>query len=127
MKKNPILIIPVLYAISVACFAFYWANNFERYVHFKGDGFLVCVTFMILITYAALLLLQFKVLKIRLILLLSLPILIAFASIFSGFLILYATGIEGTSVQDICLYCMIYSLVSLLFIKLFWASPRVQL
>ena len=124
MKKNRLSIISLLYLAIVACFTFFWANNFPKYTHFKGDEFEVCIEFIIPLTYALFLFAQLTGRKVQLALFLFLPVIIAIASIFLGILILLMAGMGGTPAQIIYLYCWIYSLVSFIFIKILWTPNR---
>jgi len=105
MKKNLLILISLLYLAIVACFALYWANNFQKYVHFKGDEFWLCIEFIVPFTYALFLLAQFTVRRANFIILLFLPAIIAIASIFLGFFILVVRSMDGTPAQNIYLYC----------------------
>jgi len=124
MKKSLLSVISVLYLAIVACFTFYWANNFQKYVHFKGDEFGMCVEFIIPLTYAFFILAQLNVRRAHFVILLFLPVIIAIASFFLGILILLVTGMSGTPAQTIYLYCSVYSLASFLFIKMVWTSKE---
>jgi hypothetical protein len=87
------------YLILMIGFAFYWGDNFTKFVHFKGDDVGVIVTFSILLSYLFFTMLAFNGVKFKGWLILILPIAITGLSVFTGTVLLFTTGISGTPQQ----------------------------
>jgi hypothetical protein len=87
------------YLILMIGFAFYWGDNFTKFVHFKGDDVGVIVTFSILLSCLFFTMLAFNGVKFKGWLILILPIAITGLSVFTGTVLLFTTGISGTPQQ----------------------------
>lgn len=108
--KRPYFIFLIIYLAISLSFTFYWANHYAEYVHDKGDHFFVLAEWQLAWAYVVFLVLQFALRKVHLIPLLVVPIIMIFASLFLGILILSMVK-EGTPVTDIRIYGILYGLL----------------
>lgn len=114
------------YGVILFSFALYWGEHFTEFVHFKGDDFIVCVLFALLLTYLLLALLQFTVGRLSLLLAVMLPISIAVLSVPIGVVILLLSGMDGTPAQLSLLYSAIHGALTIFSVLAFWKRGKLQ-
>jgi hypothetical protein len=114
------------YLILMIGFAFYWGDNFTKFVHFKGDDVGVIVTFSILLSCLFFTMLAFNGVKFKGWLILILPIAITGLSVFTGTVLLFTTGISGTPQQLTWLYLLPYTIFAILAVLIEMKSKRVE-
>lgn len=114
-KKGRIIFIT--YFVIATTSSIYWAENFEIYTSFKGDYFFDLAEHLLVITYLLYLMLIFFCKLRKYLLLIILPIVTIFTSIFLGSVIILLLSINDFPRQEIYIYSIIYTLTAIFITK----------
>ena len=121
MKKR-LQILCVIYFLILVIFSIYWATNFSKYIHYKGDEFFVFAEILLGLTITFYLTIQFTIKRINFLLALTLPFFICVISFIIGVLIILLTEAGDLPRQYILIYGGLYLIFSMLSIYKFWGQ-----
>src|SRR5688572_8016034 len=106
------------YPVIIILFAIYWGQNFSRFVHFKGDYFIVCVQSLLFFTYLWLMVLNLTAKKLPILLIIFLPVIVSVMAFFIGMLIITTVPVEDTPNLEILLYSFLFAFLVVTFVLL---------
>jgi hypothetical protein len=113
MKKR-VVYLSLIYLVIALAFAIILATNLTRYVHYKGDEFFYCLYFLLGLTYVYYFTLFIGAVRkgiFLFFLILFMPLIIAVVAFILG-LILMALLFKGTPVQEVYIYSIVFSYLS---------------
>ncbi len=113
-QKNKIIIEVIAYIALMICFAFFWANCFGWFVHYKGDDFEWDIFICTGLTYLFNFIYYHTLTRINIYFFILMPILIAIFAIPVGFALMMMFSIGGTPAQITYLYIFTYLFLSLI-------------
>ena len=126
MKARLLLIISIIYMLTIICFSLYWAINFTRYVHYKGDEFFVFAEIILGMTYIFYLVIQLTVKRINFLFALSIPLLTCIAAFFIGIFMLFLRLPIGIPRQYIMVYGILYCALTLFATFKYWGKTLIK-
>ena len=107
-------------------FSLYWATNFSKFVHYKGDEFFVFAEIILCWTYVFYLAIQLTVKRINFVFALSIPLLTCIIAFIIGILMLFLGLPIGIPRQYIIVYGALYCVLTLLTVYKYWGKTLAK-
>ena len=123
MKVRLLTTFSLIYILALTAFSFYWASNFSKHVHIKGDDFFVFAEIILVWTYIFYIAVQLTVKRMNVLLTLLVPVLISVAALLISAIFLLLTRISGIPKHYILTYGIIYIILSIYTAYQFWWRP----
>ena len=127
MKKRLLLIYCITYAALLIAVTIYWAVNFSKYSRYKGDEFFTISEVAFIYSYIFFIIIQLTLKKIKLGLLMFLPVIIYMLTFVLGFVFMSLSGMDGIPKQYISIFGIFYCLLSILAAYMFWGRKINEL
>ena len=103
-----------IYALLTLVLTVYWANNWQKFVHIKGDEFFFFVEYLLALTIAFHLSQIILIRRLKYLMLLLVPFATIFSTLILGMFFLAVSGMGDTATLNLYIYGIIYAMTNII-------------
>ena len=103
-----------IYALLTLVLTVYWANNWQKFVHIKGDEFFFFVEYLLALTIAFHLSQIILIRQLKYLMLLLAPFATIFSTLILGMFFLAVSGMGDTATLNLYIYGIIYAVTNII-------------